>query len=751
VDPQRSSAKITFPAYWANTCCSHPLSTPLELEERESLGVKRAARRKLEQELGISPKDVPLSSFRFLTRIHYMAGCGDGVWGEHEVDHILVCTPARMPKVSPNPNEVDEARWFHRSELRAFVDDAETGRSSEKISPWFGIIEKTLLGTWWTALEEGRIAEHVDPKTIHRADDLPEEAFLAGQAAREAMAAEKASAAAPPRSLAAVLPDGGSSITTETEADVKKQGAYGKVKIHSEGTISQLLRLDEMFLAATYKLGLSSSVSVSPLPEDTSSEYLWCEEMLCRTSRSFALVIQQLPLALRRSVCIFYLVLRGLDTVEDDMEAYKGKESEKYATLRSFWKHLDDASFSIDGVGEGDEKALIRGFGRVAQALCELPVDDQAIITDICARMGEGMAQFASKDLRGGTDSLDDYNLYCHYVAGLVGEGLSQLFSSLGYESPAIGTNTALSNDMGLFLQKTNIIRDYLEDLVEGRAFWPKEVWGIYAPTLDSVRSSPQALACLNHMVADALQHAPHSLRYLEQLKDPEVFRFCAIPQLMAIATLDKLVNNPDVFTGVVKIRKGLALKIVSGCNDMAFVYDFFLNSARNVALRIPSSHSLAWRAAQTALEGIEAVALPKLPASSLEALFSTRTMLVVLAIFGGTLYHLYYRSNAWEDGLATVPHITDIWDVLFLAVMVACILYCFAFLGLPVILFGSADGSKPIAEPRKAVKPVASDPSSTAVARLLKQTEAHRFEAEITKEVKAATSLRSRATRRAD
>lgn len=31
------------------------------------------------------------------------------------------------------------------------------------------------------------------------------------------------------------------------------------------------------------------------------------------------MVIQQLPVALRDAICIFYLVLRGLDTVEDDM------------------------------------------------------------------------------------------------------------------------------------------------------------------------------------------------------------------------------------------------------------------------------------------------------------------------------------------------------------------------------------------------------------------------------------------------
>ena len=39
-------------------------------------------------------------------------------------------------------------------------------------------------------------------------------------------------------------------------------------------------------------------------------------------------------------------------------------------------------------------------------------------------------------------------------------------------EDALVALDTRLAYDMGLFLQKTNIIRDYLEDLVEGRAFW---------------------------------------------------------------------------------------------------------------------------------------------------------------------------------------------------------------------------------------------------------------------------------------
>lgn len=55
---QRSLAKITFPEYFTNTCCSHPLYRPEELEENEEKGVRRAAQRKLGHELGIPPEEV---------------------------------------------------------------------------------------------------------------------------------------------------------------------------------------------------------------------------------------------------------------------------------------------------------------------------------------------------------------------------------------------------------------------------------------------------------------------------------------------------------------------------------------------------------------------------------------------------------------------------------------------------------------------------------------------------------------------
>ena len=83
---QRASEKITFPDMWTNTCCSHPLGEPGETGdslETAVQGVRRAAQRKLDKELGIAAKGVPLDKFQFLTRIHYKAP-SDGKWGEHE-------------------------------------------------------------------------------------------------------------------------------------------------------------------------------------------------------------------------------------------------------------------------------------------------------------------------------------------------------------------------------------------------------------------------------------------------------------------------------------------------------------------------------------------------------------------------------------------------------------------------------------------------------------------------------------------
>ena len=141
---KRASSKITFPSVWANSCCSHPLHSDEEMDLHDSMGVKRAAIRKLSQELGIRESQLPLDSFQFVTRMRYQAR-QDAIWIEREVDHCLVFHGD--VEVVPNPNEVDEIRWVNPEQLEEMLvaEDPEN-----VIAPWFRCIAARIMTEdWW--------------------------------------------------------------------------------------------------------------------------------------------------------------------------------------------------------------------------------------------------------------------------------------------------------------------------------------------------------------------------------------------------------------------------------------------------------------------------------------------------------------------------------------------------------------------------------------------------------------------------
>ena len=141
---RRASHKITFPDVWANSCCSHPLHSEEEMELKNALGVKRAAVRKLEQELGIHPSLVPIDKFDFVTKMRYQAR-QDEDWIEREIDHCLVIHAD--VDVNPNPNEVSEIKWVSQADLEEMLvaeDDENV------IAPWFRCIAARIMNDdWW--------------------------------------------------------------------------------------------------------------------------------------------------------------------------------------------------------------------------------------------------------------------------------------------------------------------------------------------------------------------------------------------------------------------------------------------------------------------------------------------------------------------------------------------------------------------------------------------------------------------------
>jgi isopentenyl-diphosphate delta-isomerase len=138
---KRASEKITFPDMWTNTCCSHPLYIQSERIEEGQMGVRNAAIRKLQHELGIPLEQMKPDDFTFLTRIHYLAP-SNGQWGEHEVDYILFT--ALDVTLDINVNEIGDHRYVSKAELEAMFEDPNV-----KMTPWFKLICRDLLYPWW--------------------------------------------------------------------------------------------------------------------------------------------------------------------------------------------------------------------------------------------------------------------------------------------------------------------------------------------------------------------------------------------------------------------------------------------------------------------------------------------------------------------------------------------------------------------------------------------------------------------------
>lgn len=317
-----------------------------------------------------------------------------------------------------------------------------------------------------------------------------------------------------------------------------------------------------------------------------------CYELLNLTSRSFAAVIKELHPELRNVVMLFYLVLRALDTVEDDMTL---DPKLKVKLLREFDSKLDtlDWSFDKSGPNEKDRDVLIE-FPCILKEYHALKPAYQKIIKEITKKMGNGMADYILDDNfnLNGVQTVKDYDLYCHYVAGLVGDGLTQMIvhAEFGTKDLYEG-NEELYENMGLFLQKTNIIRDYAEDLEDKRSFWPREIWSQYADALPDFAkpgNTEKGLQCINALVLNALSHVTDVLTFLSSVHEQSTFQFCAIPQVMAVATLDLVCNNPDVLHKNVKIRKGSACRLILESRTLRGCVAIFQRHLRSIKRQIP-------------------------------------------------------------------------------------------------------------------------------------------------------------------
>ncbi|KAK9421290.1 putative Farnesyl-diphosphate farnesyltransferase [Seiridium unicorne] len=293
---------------------------------------------------------------------------------------------------------------------------------------------------------------------------------------------------------------------------------------------------------------------------------LVCFKFFNQTGRSFSFVIQELYSEVLMPVCVFCLVFRGFDTIEDDTSlSLQTKET----LLRHFKDRVaeDNWSFAGNRPEEEDCELLVK-FHNIITEFKLMKPEYRIIFKDVTDRVGNRIACFVRKAASryAGVKTIEEFDIYCWYVAGIVGEGLTCVFVGAGLGQASMINHPQVCKSMGLFLQKNNIIRDVHEDYTDGRCFWPENIWSKHFDNFEDVfyPKKDATLDCSSEIIINPLEHTNGYISYLTSLREQSVFRFCAIPQSMATATLELCFRNPIFFKRNVKISKGDAVQLMT-------------------------------------------------------------------------------------------------------------------------------------------------------------------------------------------
>ena len=227
------------------------------------------------------------------------------------------------------------------------------------------------------------------------------------------------------------------------------------------------------------------------------------QDLLAKTSRTFALAIPLLPEPTCREVSVAYLLFRIADTFEDatawDAAAKRRSLVELAEVLGALgegagWRDrtaaLAERWRTTPPVEHAGYRELLAATTGVFEALEALRPAARQIVVVHVARSAAGMAAAAGDGLRGvdrglasaGVDgvelgSLEDLRHYCYIVAGIVGEMLTELFLlDWPQLAPVAPSLRARAVRFGEALQLVNVLKDADTDRAEGRCFLPAAV-----------------------------------------------------------------------------------------------------------------------------------------------------------------------------------------------------------------------------------------------------------------------------------
>jgi phytoene/squalene synthetase len=248
------------------------------------------------------------------------------------------------------------------------------------------------------------------------------------------------------------------------------------------------------------------------------------QRLLDEVSRSFALCIPQLSAPFRDQVALSYLLLRVLDTVEDAPFGDRALQQRQFERLRGFLRampsHGELDAFLSDFPARitDSERDLLGNTFALLEDCHELGAPARRAIVRATDRMAKGMAAYARRPAGLCLVDVEDVARYCCFVAGVVGEMLTQLWALGSDETPPA---VALAYHFGLFLQKVNILKDQAEDEAASRFLVPDRT----------------------ELLASLGGDAKRALAYIQALPpgDSGYRTFCAWSLMMGASTLAQL------------------------------------------------------------------------------------------------------------------------------------------------------------------------------------------------------------------
>jgi farnesyl-diphosphate farnesyltransferase len=315
--------------------------------------------------------------------------------------------------------------------------------------------------------------------------------------------------------------------------------------------------------------------------------YTRLNRLFSSISSSFYLSSKLLPSDIQPINVILYLMARAADTIED-CKLEIDEKREYFGIYKRILNDEEPDKNALSKMAESkhadlskQENDLIISMPEIMSKLSNLNEGIKGMITAEITEMMTGMEEFLERRIL----TFEDQNEYCHYVAGTVGEALTNLYYVNGNISKDVMNLLNENENFALALQKVNMIRGIKDDYNNKNK---KEANRVYVPQtlLDSSGAGiddlfnptfkEKSLIILEELVVDCKKHFKDSIEYLTTipLNQSEIRKFSSAILFASLKMLIKLKGNYSIFSKDKEVALSLWDKIVLFKNSGRYATD---------------------------------------------------------------------------------------------------------------------------------------------------------------------------------